>query len=145
MNVLAKIKNKKVYSQLYENDWLQYLLFCKWVWNVWSMDCINVPYWAVSSFPFVDYFSGTLSSDEEWWLGWEWSSLEFDLGFYIEFCLTVSCVHLDLLVFGSYLDIDLSNFMLDQDWVLEILKFVLVLELFKFANIWKLDFGWWIF
>ncbi|RVW41123.1 Cytochrome P450 76C4 [Vitis vinifera] len=22
------------------------------------MDCINVPYWAVSSFPFVDYFSG---------------------------------------------------------------------------------------
>ena len=29
-------------------------------------------------------------------------------------CLTVSCVHLDLLVFGSYLDIDPSNFILDQ-------------------------------
>ena len=48
----------------------------------------------------------------------EWSSLEFDLGFYIgfllDFCLTVSCVHLDLLVFRSYLDIDPSNFMLGQ-------------------------------
>ena len=44
----------------------------------------------------------------------EWSSLGFDLRFYVGFCLTVSCVHLDLLVFGSYLDIDPSNFMLDQ-------------------------------
>ena len=71
----------------------------------------------------------------------EWSSLGFDLGFYVGFCLTVSYVHLDLLVFGSYLDIGPSNFMLDQSWVLEILKFVLVLELFKFANIRTMDFG----
>ena len=44
----------------------------------------------------------------------EWSSLGFDLGFYVGFCLTVSYVHLDLLVFGSYLDIDPLNFMLVQ-------------------------------
>ena len=44
----------------------------------------------------------------------EWSSLGFDLGFYVGFCLTVSCIHLDLLVFECYLDINPSNFMLDQ-------------------------------
>ena len=34
--------------------------------------------------------------------------------FYVGFCLTVSYVLLDLLVFGSYLDIYLLNFMLVQ-------------------------------
>ena len=33
-------------------------------------------------------------------------SLGFDLGFYVGFCLTVSYVHLDHLVFGSYLEIE---------------------------------------
>ena len=32
----------------------------------------------------------------------------------LDFFLTVSYVHLNPLVFGSYLDIDPSNFMLDQ-------------------------------
>ena len=64
------------------------------------MNCINIPYWAVSSFPVVENFSGTLSSGEEW------SSLRFDLGFYVGFCLTVSYIHLDHLIFGSYLEIE---------------------------------------
>ena len=37
-----------------------------WSENIWSMNCINIPYWAVSSFPVVENFSGT---GEEWWLG----------------------------------------------------------------------------
>ena len=37
----------------------------------------------------------------------EWSSLGFDLGFYVGFCLTISYVILDHLVFGSYLEIEL--------------------------------------
>ena len=40
-----------------------------WNENIWSMNCINIPYWAVSSFPIVENFSGTLSSGEEGWLG----------------------------------------------------------------------------
>ena len=70
----------------YENGWLnfEYIVFLKlwylmrkkkvispiWNENIWSMNCINIPYWAMSSFPIVENFSGTLSSGEEWWLGW---------------------------------------------------------------------------
>ena len=32
----------------------------------------------------------------------------------MDFCLAFSCVHWDLFVFRSYLDIGPSNFMLDQ-------------------------------
>ena len=78
------------------------------------MNCINIPYWAVSSFPIVENFSGTLSWVRSDGQAEEWLSLGFDLGFYVGFCLTVSYVHLDLLVFGSYLDIDHLNFMLVQ-------------------------------
>ena len=109
LNVLAK---KKINSQVYENDWLQYLLFCEWIWNIWSMDCINVPYWAISSFPFVDYFSGTLSSGEEWWLGWGMVIIRIWLRILCWILFNFSYVHLDFLVFGSYLDIDPLNFML---------------------------------
>ena len=41
-----------------------------WNENFWSMNYINISYWAVSSFPIVENFSSTLSSGEEWWLGW---------------------------------------------------------------------------
>ena len=44
----------------------------------------------------------------------EWSSLGFVLELYVGFCLIVSYVLLDILVFGSYLDIDPLNFMLVQ-------------------------------
>ena len=27
-----------------------------WNENIWSMNCINIPYWAVSSFPIVENF-----------------------------------------------------------------------------------------
>ena len=37
-----------------------------------------------------------------------------DLEFYVGFCLTVSYALFDLLVFGSYLDINPLNFMLVQ-------------------------------
>ena len=41
--------------------------------------------------------------------------IRIDLEFYVGFCLTVSYVLLELLVFGSYLDInDPLNFMLVQ-------------------------------
>ena len=40
--------------------------------------------------------------------------IRIDLEFYVGFCLTISYVLLDLLVFGSYLDIDPLNFMLVQ-------------------------------
>ena len=71
--------------------------------------------------------------------------IRIGLEFYVGFCLTVSYVLLDLLVFRSYLDIDPLNFMLVQGRVLEIMEFVLILELFKFAVIWTMAFGWWIF
>ena len=112
-----------------------------WNENIWSMNCINIPYWVVSSFPFVDYFSSILSSGEEWWLGWGMVIIRIWLRILCWILFNFSYVHLDFLVFGSYLDIDPLNFMLVQSWVLEILKFVLVLELFKFANIWTMDFG----
>ena len=46
--------------------------------------------------------------------GWaeEWSLLGFGLEFYVGFCLTISYVLLDPLVFGSYLDIDSLNIIL---------------------------------
>ena len=78
------------------------------------MNCINIPYWAVSSFPIVENFQVLVVQVMSDGQAEEWSSLGFDLGFYVGFCLTVSYVHLDLLVFGSYSDIDPSNFMLDQ-------------------------------
>ena len=71
--------------------------------------------------------------------------IRIGLEFYVGFCLTISYVLLDLLIFGRYLDIDPLNFMLVQGGILEIMEFVLVLELFKFANIWIMVFGWWIF
>ena len=40
--------------------------------------------------------------------------IRIGLEFYVEFCLTVCYVLLDLLVFGKYLDIDPLNFMLVQ-------------------------------
>ena len=40
--------------------------------------------------------------------------IRIDLEFYVGFCLIVSNVLLDILVFGSYLDIDPLNFMLLQ-------------------------------
>ena len=40
--------------------------------------------------------------------------IRISLEFYVGFCLTVSYILLDLLVFESYLDIDPSNFMLVQ-------------------------------
>ena len=40
--------------------------------------------------------------------------IRIDLEFYVGFCLTVSYVLLDLLVFGSYLDINPLNFRLVQ-------------------------------
>ena len=40
--------------------------------------------------------------------------IRIGLEFYVGFCLTVSYVLLDLLVFRSYLDIDPVNFMLIQ-------------------------------
>ena len=40
--------------------------------------------------------------------------IKIGLEFYIGFRLTVSYILLDLLVFGSYLDIDSLNFMLVQ-------------------------------
>ena len=30
---------------------------------------IDVSYWALNSFPFVDNFLGTLNLGEKWWLG----------------------------------------------------------------------------
>ena len=40
--------------------------------------------------------------------------IRISLEFYVGFCLIVSYLLLDLLVFGSYLDIDHLNFMLVQ-------------------------------
>ena len=40
--------------------------------------------------------------------------IRIGLEFYVEFCLTVSYVILDILVFGSYLNFDPLNFMLVQ-------------------------------
>ena len=133
-----KKKKKNLLTTLWK--WLITISPILQVWNVWSMDCINVPYWAVSSFPFVDYFSGTLSSGDKWWLGWGTVIIRIWLKILCWILFNFSYVHLDLLVFGSYLDIDSLNFMLVQSWVLEILKFVLVLELFKFAIFWTMDF-----
>ena len=65
LNVLAKLIQRFMKIISYNIPYI----FCKWTWNIWSMNCINVPYWALSSFLFVDYFSGTLSSGKEWWLG----------------------------------------------------------------------------
>ena len=141
MKLVGWILNKLVFLKLWYLTRKKKMISPIWNENIWSMNCINIPYWAVSSFPIVEKFSGTLSSGEEWWLGWGMVIIRIWLRILCWICLTVSCVHLDLLGFGSYLDIDPSNFMLDQSWVLEILKFVLVLELFKFANIWTMDFG----
>ena len=89
----------------HENGWLKFkyigifetLIFDEkkmispvWNENILFMNCINISYWVVSSFPIVENFSSTPNSGEEWW-----SSLGFNLGFYVGFCLTVSYVHLD--------------------------------------------------
>ena len=60
------ILNSKVFVKIsicyisYLQAWLK--MFDSW-------NCINVPYWALSSSPFVDNLSGNLSSSEEWPLG----------------------------------------------------------------------------
>ena len=53
-------------------------------------NCIDIPYWALSSCPFIDNFLGTLSSDDEWWLGWgNFSLLGFWFKLYFEHYLDV--------------------------------------------------------
>ena len=58
-------------KSFYENEYMLYLLFVIIIKMFDSWNCIDVPYWALNSCLFVDnFFSSTLSSDDEWWLGW---------------------------------------------------------------------------
>ena len=60
-----------------------------WNENIWSMNCINIPYWAVSSFPIVENFSGTLSSGEEC----SKPSIKYDLNLYNFITLYLFNIH----------------------------------------------------
>ena len=68
--------------------YISYLQIWLKMFDPWN--CIDVPYWALSSCPFVDNFSGTLSSGEEWWLGrGNFSLLGFWFKLYFGHCLDV--------------------------------------------------------
>ena len=56
---------KRNITQTFSNNVYIYIYIYKIVSKKEFNNCINFPYWAVSSFLFVDYFSGTLSSGEE--------------------------------------------------------------------------------
>ena len=74
----------------YLQTWLK--MFDPW-------NCIDIPYWALSSCPFIDNFLGTLSSDDEWWLGWgNFSLLGFWYKLYFGHCLDVK-IHFSFKLF----------------------------------------------
>ena len=56
---------------MYEGVWLylKYSHLQAWVKMFYPWNYINVPYWALSSSPFVDNLLGNLSSGEGWQLG----------------------------------------------------------------------------